>query len=218
MSEIDLNGQQWVVERSLMASRYRLASRWVAGLLLMLCIAIALFSILTTPNRPRQYQAKPAVKGPVVKDPVLYRQVDLLRRQSNALLTGSIETKLRLIERSLRSGTVRAADLEMLQSLKEELKFLKNSSLLDSSKELAARPPSTAQQTGRGSAYLINNEQMLAEMAYMKNLLYVSIASCGLLFVGVGGLWLHSSARLRQLDAKISSSRIFLEKPHIDHS
>ena len=217
MREIDLNSQQWVSKRSLMVSRYRLASRWVAGLLLMLCIAIALFSVLTTPDHPGQYQAKPAIKGAVVKDPVLYREVDLLRRQSNALLTGSIETKLRLIEKNLRSGTVRAADLEMLQSLKEEFKLLKNPSVLDSSGEPAGRPPSIAQTTGRGSAHLINNEQMLAEMAYMKNLLYVSIASCGLLFVSVGGLWLHSSSRLRRLDAKISGSRILLEKPS-DHS
>jgi hypothetical protein len=218
MSEIDLNGQQWVVEHSLMVSRYRLASRWVAGLLLMLCIAIALFSVLTPPDHLRPYQAKPAIKGAVAKDPVLYREVGLLRRQSNALLTGSIETKLRLIETSLRNGKVRAADLEMLQSLREELKLLKNSSSFDPSTRRAVPRPSVARQAGRSSAHLINNEQMLAEMAYMKNLLYVSIASCGLLFVSVGGLWLHSSARLRQLDAKISASRILLDKPHIDHS
>ena len=218
MTEIDLRGQHWVVERSLMASRCRLAGRWIAGLLLMLCVAIALFSILTTPDYPGQYQAKPVVKGSMAGDPVLYREVDLLRRQSNALLSGSIETKLRLIETSLRSGRVRAADLEMLQSLKEELKLLKNSSLPNSSGALTGRPSAIAQQTRRGSGRLINNEQMLAEMAYMKNLLYVSIASCGLMFVTVGGLWLHSSARLRQLDAKISGSRILLEKPHVDHS
>jgi len=218
MSEIELRGQQWVVERSLMASRCRLTSRWIAGLLLVLCMAITLFSILTKPNQLGQYRAKPAAKGSIVKDPVLYRQVDLLRRQSNVLLTGSIETKLRLIESSLRRGKVRAADLEMLQSLKEELKLLNNSSHLDSSGALAGQPPSVVRRTGRGSAHRINNEQMLTEMAYMKNLLYVSIASCGLLFVSVGGLWLHSSARLRQLDAKISGSRILLEKPHIDHS
>lgn len=218
ISQIDLRGQQWVMERSLSLYRFKQTSRRVAGLLLVLCVSILIFTVLLAPNHPGPYETKQAVKGQEMKDPALYREVDLLRRQFHALITGSIESKLRRIEGSLRRGTIQAADLETLQGLKDDLKVLKNYSFLDSSQPVAAQPLPVAQQAGRGSSHLINNEQVLTEIAYMKNLLYVSIASCGLLFIGIGGLWLRSSFRLKQIDSKLSDSRLLLEKPHTDRS
>jgi hypothetical protein len=213
LRKVDPGDQQWIIERSALVCRYKLAGRWVAGLLLLFCVSIVIFSLLAKSGNAQRYAVEQSLEGPAAKDKALYRDVDLLKRHSHALITGSIENKIRRIEADLRRGTVQAADLETLESVKEDLKLLKNYAAVGTSQQVAARSLPAAPQGPKNPAHLANQEQVLAEIATMKSLLYISLASCGLLFIGVGGLWLSSSASLRRLDSRIAGARVLLERP-----
>jgi hypothetical protein len=116
---------------------------------------------------------------------VLSADVNALKAQMIGLVSGSIESKLRMLEESVRMGTA-ANSLGTIQDLKNDVKVLRSYS----------QPAEKIDSKER-----IANEQVLREISQLKHLIYVSLASCGLMLAAVAGIWLKNSNRLSYVKA-----------------
>lgn len=117
-------------------------------------------------ERKNLYQANP--------NPLLSAEIDTLKSQLIGLVSGSIESKLRSLEQSIKLGSVNYS-LGTIEDLKNDVKILRSYS--DSVK------PDKVDLT---------NEQLLSEMSHLKELIYLTLASCGLMIAAVGGIWFRS--------------------------
>jgi len=120
----------------------------------------------------------------VEMNPVLSAEINSLKGQVVGLISGSIESKLRALEESVRLGTV-SSSLGTIEDLKNDIKVLRSYS-----------EPSVADQAA------VSTEQLMQEMSHLKNLIYVSLASCGLMLAAVAGVWIRNRNRLPYTDAK----------------
>ncbi|MDD5577987.1 MAG: hypothetical protein PHY16_01745 [Methylobacter sp.] len=111
-------------------------------------------------------------------NPVLSSEVNNLKGQFIGLISGSIESKLRTLEASIRSGAV-SNSLGTIEDLKNEVKVLRSYS--DPVKIETVNPA---------------NEQLMQEMSELKNLIYVTLASCGLMLAAIAGIWIKNRNRL----------------------
>jgi hypothetical protein len=111
-------------------------------------------------------------------NPVLSAEVNTLKGQFVGLVSGSIESKLRTLEESVRLGTVSTA-LGTIEDLKNDVKVLRSYS-----------EPVQKQKTA------IGNEQLMREMAELKRLVHATLASCGLMLAAVAGIWIKNRYRL----------------------
>lgn len=136
---------------------------------------------LLTDIEQRQHAASLSNPG---SNPMLYAEVSALKGQLAGMVGNSIETKLRNLEENIRADNVSAVDLGTIQEIKNEIKMLREYS--NSPAAIAAQQPDAA-----ASVALLNNGQLLNEFSQLKFLIYVSIASCGLLIAIVGGVWLQ---------------------------
>jgi hypothetical protein len=106
---------------------------------------------------------------------VLSTEVNALKGQVIGLVSGSIESKLRMLEDSIRMGAA-ATSLGTIEDLKNDVKVLRSYS---------EPKPKVEQAAG-------TNEQVLQEMSQLKRLIYVTLASCGLMLAAVAGIWLKN--------------------------
>jgi hypothetical protein len=111
----------------------------------------------------------------VEMNPVLSAEVNTLKGQLVGLVSGSIESKLRTLEDSIRQGSV-VNSLGTIEDLKNDIKVLRVYS--DGSKK--EQP-------------VIPNEQLMREVTQLKTLIYLTLASCGLMLAAVAGIWLKNS-------------------------
>lgn len=109
---------------------------------------------------------------------VLSAEVNTLKGQLIGLVSGSIESKLRILEESIRLGAV-SSSLGTIEDLKNDVRVLRSYS--DSAKKEPAE---------------IDNERLMQEMSHLKNLIYLSLASCGLMLAAIAGIWIRNSNRL----------------------
>jgi hypothetical protein len=118
-------------------------------------------------------------------NPTLSAEVNALKGQLVELVGGSIESKLRNLEENIRADNVTAVDLGTIQDIRNDIKFLRNYS---------ASAPS-GRESGTAGAGL-DNGQLRDEFSQLKSLIYISIASCGLMISAIGGVWLQNRYRL----------------------
>ena len=138
----------------------------------------------------RQMQVKQVDISKIPMNPVLSAEIDALKAQLVGLVSGSIESKLNILEASVRSGKVSADDLHTIQDVKNDLQVLKTYSKTGAGRLIAIKqepPPPPVSEVSKA---------LLQEMSQLKNLIYVSIASCGLMLAAVAGIWLKSRYRL----------------------
>ncbi|MFA6163572.1 MAG: hypothetical protein WC685_09105 [Methylobacter sp.] len=111
-------------------------------------------------------------------NPVVSVEVNALKRQLVGLISGSIENKLATLEESIRLGTV-TNSLGTIEELKNDVKVLR-----------------TYSDTPKKENVVVSNEQLRQEMSQLKNLIYVSLASCGLMLAAFAGIWIKKRNRL----------------------
>ena len=111
-------------------------------------------------------------------NPVLSAEVNTLRGQFVGLVSGSIESKLRTLEESVRLGTVSEA-LGTIEDLKNDVKVLR-----------------TYSESPKKEKAALSNEQLMQEMSELKRLIYLTLASCGLMLAAIAGIWLKNRYRL----------------------
>jgi len=114
----------------------------------------------------------------------LSAEVNTLKGQFVGLVSGSIESKLRTLEDSLRSGAV-ANSLGTIEDIKNDVKVLRTYS------EPVKKEP------------LVDNQQLMQEMSQLKRLIYLSFASCGLMLAAVAGIWIKNLKKLPSKEAII---------------
>jgi len=114
----------------------------------------------------------------VEMNPVLSQEVNTLKGQLVGLVSGSIESKLRTLEESVRLGAV-ANSLGTIEDLKSDIQVLRSYSA----------PAKKAEA-------VIGNEQLMREFTQLKTLIYLTLASCGLMLAAVAGIWIKNSKLL----------------------
>ncbi|MGZ5075605.1 MAG: hypothetical protein ACXV9R_03195 [Methylobacter sp.] len=117
-------------------------------------------------------------------NPVVSAEVNALKGQLVGLVSGSIESKLNALEESIRVGSV-SSSIGTIEDLKNDLKVLRSYSADSDKKEK-----------------VVSNEQLMREMSQLKRLIYLTIASCGLMLAAVAGVWIKNCNRLPYKETK----------------
>ncbi len=116
-----------------------------------------------------------------VQNPVLSDEINTLKSQLVGLVSGSIESKLRTLEKSIRMGSI-SASLGTIEDLKNDVRVLRSYS------EPTARKKVTENRL---------SEEVIRELGQLKRLIYLTFASCGLMLAGIAAFWLRNRFRLK---------------------
>lgn len=170
-------------------------NRYLVWIFISLMAAVVLLGFLLFPTNSllRSYEANQMsgqVYGNVPMNPAVSAEINTLKGQLVGLISGSIESRLRTLEVSIRSGNVSPSDLGTIQDLKNDVKVLKTYSETGAGR-LIAKPYAVDKKE-----VYVTNHQLIKEVSQLKDLIYFSIASCGLMFAAVGGIWLQGRHRL----------------------
>lgn len=151
--------------------------RWrMAALVSAMAVVVAIGFALAPDKdiKPTNTVAKTyAAANPVVSDEIID-----LKGQFVGLISGSIESKLRTLENNIRVGAV-SNSLGTIQDLKNDVKVLR-----------AYSSPNTPENTP------ISNTLLMQEVSHLRNLIYLTLTSCGLMLVAVVGVWFKNRKRL----------------------
>ena len=143
---------------------------------LMAVVVILGFYLLPTHVFVNDYRMVTASEAYAVeRNPALSQEVNALKGQLVGLVSGSIESKLRALEESVRLGVMSNA-LGTIEDLKNDVKVLR-----------------TYSETPKKEPAVLLNEQLMHEVSQLKTLIYLTLGSCGLLLAAVGGIWLKNS-------------------------
>lgn len=188
MSDIDKRNSEIVVLQRIPSNQQLAkADRWLlAGVLAMMTVIfIAGFLLLPQDNFLANYKKVTAAEVNADINPGLSAEVNTLKGQLVGLVSGSIESKLRTLEESIRSGTV-TNSLGTIEDLKNDVKVLRSYS-----------DPVKKEQA------VVANEQLIQEMTHLKHLIYMSFASCGLMLAALAGIWIKNLKHLPYKDVII---------------
>jgi hypothetical protein len=159
------------------------ANRWLLYTVFFLMSVIVVGGFFLFPNDDvSDYKSLTKTKSYADQmNPVLSAEVNALKGQFVGLVSGSIESKLRTLEESVRIGAA-PDSLVTIQELRNDIKTLRTySSDVVANNVKPITPP---------------NEQLIEEMSELKRLVYLSLASCGLMFAAVAGIWIKNRNRL----------------------
>ncbi len=150
-------------------------NRWLMAMVffLMAFIVIAGFFLLPANDLSRYKKSEVADINPV-----LSAEVNTLKGQFVGLVSGSIESKLRALEESIRLGKASNA-LGAIEDLKNDVKVLRSYS-----------------EPANKDSVVVDNAQVMREMSHLKRLIYLTLASCGLMLAAIAGVWIKNRYRL----------------------
>ena len=158
-------------------------NRWLMAMVFFLMTVIVIAGLFLFPaNDVTRFKKSEATIAEM--NPVLSAEVNTLKGQFVGLVSGSIESKLRALEDSIRLGSV-SSSLGTIEDLKNDVKVLRSYS----------EPPKEK------NVVIANNEQLMQEMSELKRLIYVTLASCGLMLAAVAGIWFKNRYRLPYKEA-----------------
>ena len=160
------------------------ANRWLMVMVFLLMTVIVIAGFFMAPAHDVTSFKKSEVTAAEM-NPVLSAEVNTLKGQFVGLVSGSIESKLRTLEESVRLGTVSTA-LGTIEDLKNDVKVLRSYS----------EPP-------KKEKAVLSNEQLMQEMSELKRLIYVTLGSCGLMLAAMAGIWFKNHYRLPYKEAII---------------
>lgn len=130
-----------------------------------------------------------------LQNPAISADINMLKGQLFGLVSGSIESKLRSLEDNIKRGSV-VESLNTIQDLKSDVKVLN---------AYTNTPPASMQGTAV-------NQQLIKEMTDLKDLVYLTFISCGLMIAAVAGIWLRNRYRLTHH----KNQTIYLSRSHRD--
>ncbi|OQW76396.1 MAG: hypothetical protein BVN35_06380 [Proteobacteria bacterium ST_bin11] len=158
------------------------ANRFLLMLVLALMAAVFLlgFVLLPKQNLLTEIQKHQVVSTAyATHNPVLSAEISALKGQLFGLLSGSIDSKLRALEENIKKGSV-AESLDTIQDLKGDVKILTTYSV-----------DSPARMEGAAV-----NQVLIKELNDIKDLVYLTFVSCGLMIAAIAGVWLRNRYRL----------------------
>ena len=157
-------------------------NRWLMAMVFFLMTVIFIAGFFIFPANVVTSYKNSAVNAAEM-NPVLSAEVNSLKGQFVGLVSGSIESKLRALEESVRVGTVSEA-LGTIEDLKNDVKVLR-----------------TYSEPQKNDDASLTNQQLMQEMSELKRLIYATLASCGLMFAAIAGIWLKNRYHLPYKDA-----------------
>jgi cell division protein FtsB len=157
-------------------------NRWLLFTVFFLMSVIVIGGLFLFPDKDlTDYKKLDSTKANSTQtNPALSAEVNVLKGQFVGLVSGSIESKLRTLEESVRLGTS-LDSLLTIEDLRNDIKALRAYSDAPNNEIKAAA---------------VHNEQLVEEMSDLKRLVYLSLASCGLMLVAVVGIWVKNRHRL----------------------
>jgi hypothetical protein len=202
----DFEHPQWLVNQAFI--RQQKIRNWIVLGLLLLMLFLILFMLpaknLLDSSR-HTIAATPKGEGRVQG---YDQEVEALQHKITGLITASIESKLQAIENRIQTGKISLEDVRTIDDLKNDLGILKAYSARPALHPVDKRAliPETHQPAYR-------EDDLLEEIAQLKSLFYVSVASFGVAAAVVGGYWLHSSSRnVRRIASGIARIPALLER------
>lgn len=176
---------QWM-GRATMASSFLL-------LIITFFFGYSVFSQDPLKSLGRYQSPNPVSLDKIVANPALSADIDMLKGQMVSMISGSIKAKLTQLQESINAGKVTTQELVILSELTQELDALR----------AVSRP-----RIGVGSvdqSVLVSKGRqdpaiLLKELSNLKLLVYLSIISCGLMFVASAGVWLQTRFVLQHYD------------------
>ncbi len=154
---------------------------------LMTVVLIGGYLLFPSDNFITRYKSVTATETYAAEmNPVVSAEVNALKGQLVGLVSGSIESKLNALEESIRVGTV-SSSIGTIEDLKNDLKVLRAYS-----------------EPAKKDKAVVSNEQLMQEMSQLKRLIYLSLASCGLMLAAVAGIWIKNRYRLPYKETKVS--------------
>jgi hypothetical protein len=158
------------------------ANRFLLLVATALMIAVFILGFLLLPEEDMLNRLKTKNESSsnvyAIQNPVLSDEINVLKGQLVGLISGSIESKLRALENSVRKGSL-TDSLGTIQDLKNDVKVLQTYSAPEKNK-----------------ADNQANQALLQEVSQLKQLIYLTLTSCGLMFAAIAGFWVRKHYRL----------------------
>ena len=158
------------------------ANRFLLALVFVLIVSVVVMGMVLMPKSASwpETQANPVAAATyALQNPAISAEINTLKGQLFGLVSGSIESKLRSLEENIKRGSV-ADSLNTLQDLKSDVKVLS--------------AYSHAPQLKAGDEAV--NQQLIKELTDLKDLVYLTFISCGLMMAAIAGVWLRNRYRL----------------------
>ncbi len=152
------------------------ANRYLLGLVLVLMAIVFVlgFVLLPRQNLLEELGKNQASSVYATQNPALAAEISTLKGQMFGLVSGSIESKLRSLEDTIRRGSL-AESLDTIQDLKSEVKILG---------AYSQAAPATADKAEV-------DQKVIKELSELKGLIYLTFVSCGLMIAAFAGVWLR---------------------------
>ncbi len=153
-----------------------------ASLALMAVVLVLSSFLLSSRDLVMELKEKQVLEaGVALKNPVVSAEVDALKSQLIGLISGSIESKLKSLEKNIERGRPLTA-LETVKSLKSDVKALRN----------YAKPVVVEKKTDSVAV----NALLIREVSQLKSLIYMTLGSCGLMFAALAGIWVKGRRQM----------------------
>ncbi len=159
------------------------ANRFLLMLVFTLMVAVFVMGLILLPRQSvlSEIQANKAEAARyALQNPAISAEINTLKGQLFGLVSGSIESKLRSLEENIKRGSL-ADSLNTIQDLKSDVKVLS---------AYTAGPQLNKVQD---EAF---NQRLIKELSDLKDLVYLTFISCGLMIAAVAGVWLRNRYRL----------------------
>jgi hypothetical protein len=189
---------------------HRMLRFW--GLLLMACLVAASFYLFLNASQliDRFSTRIAAAENPNSVRIRQYNQaLEAIQDRMTVFVADSVETKLKSLDKKLSAGAIGAQEIKTLEELKGELKLLERYSAgKDSKLTDLAQLEHTRFQVTPGTSSAASSGDFLSEVSQVKRLLYLGIASCGLVGFMIGGYWWQSYHRSRRIHAPSARAKL----------
>ncbi len=166
-------------------------NRLVLAIILGLMAIVVYMGMLLVPTNDIVLKTAQAQKSielfEMQMNPVISAEVDALKSQLIGLVSGSIESKLKILEEGLRTGTISETGLDTIYALQQDLEVLKTYSETGAGRLIVqkyARQPST------------ETIALAEEVSQLRSMVQYLITSCGLMFAAIGGVWVRKRYEL----------------------
>ncbi len=129
----------------------------------------------------------------IIANPILSADVEMLKGQMVSIISGSVKTKLAQLQESISAGQVSNKELLLLNELTKDI----NAMRAVSTPNVGVGSVDQSVLVSKGSQ---NPAILLKELSNLKLLVYLTIVSCGLMFVASAGVWLQTRLILQHHD------------------
>lgn len=184
-SKPQANKQSIVVLRNMpLQQSLQKANKVLLLLVALLMAVVLLLGVLLLPagNTLENYhKQKSQALATAVANPALAEEINNFKGRFVGLLSGSIESKLRVLKSNIQNGKT-GESMAAVDDLQKQIQLLQT--------YVTPSKPATPSDT------------ILQEVSQLKKLLYFILSSCGIIIAALGGIWIKRHYRLVYYDNK----------------